>query len=165
MNWQTGRLENTKCHAKFFLNPYDDHASRTSPPTSTGVSCLQTAKRKLNSEEAESSQSFPETPRKRHKIMSIRPIMPHLPQHNRSPFTVKQQRCVNCGMSAPINGHQWTNCHGCIYHPGSLTTHNNWSCCGSSSLVRGCLVTRHTEIQLSQPRTALLDNVREQMVF
>lgn len=56
----------------------------------------------------------------------------------------QKHRCVNC--SRLVDGHEWENLHGCIHHPGYLTATDIWSCCQSTSLVRGCIVSKHTEV-------------------
>lgn len=66
----------------------------------------------------------------------------------------QKHRCVNC--SRLVDGHEWENLHGCIHHPGYLTSTDVWSCCQLQSLVRGCLVAKHSEVNLRASTTTLL---------
>ena len=82
--------------------------------------------------------------------------------HNNSTTSSQKHRCVNCNRH--VDGYEWDNLHGCVHHPGYLMAADIWSCCQSQSLVRGCLVSKHSEVSLALINSGFTKTMQKQMV-
>lgn len=137
------------------------HSLRYSGSNSSNKIPANPAKRKFLADREENIPSPRMSLHKKRKSLEMSPDAKRIFCKVNSP-TVQKHRCVNC--SRYVDGHEWDNLHGCIHHPGYLTVADIWSCCQSSSLVRGCLVSTHSEVARTIIGTSNTPMMPEQMV-